>query len=91
MATDHADPCHIQDHCDGEGHQADDDIVQTQAAVCVGHTHSDGVAFGRAGCDAGVAATVFKGDLSDIQDAVLLNLPLPTWRENTRKDDKTEF
>lgn len=93
VAADHADPCHVQDHRDGEGDQADDDVVQAQATVRVGYAHSDAVAFGCAaptGSDAGVAATIPKRDSGDVQDAGLLNLPLPTWKENTQ-DDKTGF
>ena len=81
VAADHADPRHVEDHGDGEGHEADDDVVEAQAAVGVGYTKDDGVVFGPAsasGGNASVAATVLIRDQSDIQGAVLLNLPLPT-------------
>lgn len=88
VTADHADPRHIKDHGDGEGHQADDDKVQAQAALTVSYTQSDGVVFGPRG-DTGVASTVFERDRSDVQDAILLNQPLPTWSHNT-KDNKTK-
>lgn len=86
VAADHAEPRHVEDHGDGEGHQADDDEVQAQAAVGVGHTQSDGVVLGAAGTGGGdtrVASPVLKGDCSDVQDTILLNLPLPTWSQDT--------
>lgn len=81
VAADHAKPRHVEDHGDGEGHQADDDVVKAQATVGVGYTKSDGVVFvptAATGGDAGVAATVLEGDHSDVQGALLLNLPLLT-------------
>lgn len=80
VAADHAQPRHVEDHGNGEGHQADDDEVQAEAAVVVGYTHSDGVVLAPTdgtGGDTGVASTVLEGDNSDVQDPVLLNLPLP--------------
>lgn len=88
VAADHAEPRHVEDHGDGEGHQADDDEVHAQAAVGVGYTQSDSVVFGLAGAaggDAGVATAVLEGDHCDVQVPIFLNLPLLTWSQNTTK------
>lgn len=88
VAADHAEPRHVEDHGDGEGHQAHDDVVQAEAAADVGHAQGDGVVVGPSGAKgghAGVAAAVLEGDHGDVQGALLLNLPLPTWSQNTTR------
>jgi len=85
MAADHAQSCHIEDHGDGEGHQTHDDEVNPQTTVGVGNTQCDCVVFGETdaiGSNTDVAATVFKGDHGDVQDALLCDLPLLTCSQN---------
>lgn len=92
MSADHAEPGRVEDHGDGERHQADDNKVQAQAAVGVGDAESDGVVFGPAivaSDNAGVAAAILKGDHGDIQVTVLLDLPLLTWTNTEHKQKET--
>lgn len=81
VAVDHAQARHVQDDGDGEGHQAHDHKVHPEAAVGGRHAHSHRVvccAPGAAGGHAGVAPAVLEGDRSDVQGAVVLDLPLPS-------------
>lgn len=94
VAADHAQPRHIEDEGDAEGHQAHDDEVQAQAAAGVRHAQRDRVILrrpGAAGGHAGVAPAVLKGDASDIQHAVLLDLPLPTCSQSTKDKIKLDL
>lgn len=81
VSADHAESGRVEDHGDGERHQADDNKVQAQATVGVGHAQGNGAVFGPAsavGGNTGVASTVLKGDQGDVQVTVSLNLPLLT-------------
>lgn len=94
VAADHAQPCHVQDDGDGERHQAHGDEVQPQPAVSVGHAQSDGVVSvgsHAAGGHAGVAAAVLEGDNRDVEDTLLLDLPLPSWNQSEKEKKLKHF
>lgn len=81
MRADHAKSGRVEDHCDSERYQTDDNKVQAQAAVGVGHAECYRIVSGLAGAasgNTGVTSTVVKGDHCDIQVTIFLNLPLLT-------------